>query len=252
MLFSQSKKSLNLYITSDEIFISELSNGYNPKLRKNYLISQTQDAKLSDTLITWFNKNEMQKIKLNIVLGINHVRYIVIPWNIKLANKQFRQTIAQALFADQFNESAANYALFLSSVRYKSFLVAAFIKKDLLNDINHLSENHNYSIASIAPMLMPVWNHFNKVLTSEESQVIIWENNRALFIENHFGSIQKVKVTSFNPNDVDINMYNRKETIRLFPHIKTDISKLKPFPKARAVHDNLSHAPFSISLCGFI
>ena len=99
------KSLLRVYLTSDELVICAIRGLLRPTviLQQKIAIDSTTlgttNTALLATMDTWLQTTKLQTgTRFEWILGLSHVRYLLVPWTPKLVDQTFRQSIADALF----------------------------------------------------------------------------------------------------------------------------------------------------------
>lgn len=228
MSYLLNKNLLRVYLTSDELVICTLNGLLRPTVtmqQKVPIHNSTVDSTNTTILTameTWLQTTKLQTgTRVEWILGLSHVRHILVPWTPKLVDQAFRQSIADAIFGQQFHEDATNYQACFSKISIGKPVIVAYVDSKLLSGIKLLADSYNHQIKSIKPLLMLVWNQLDSLLSKENSQLHIWENQRVLKITNVFGHIQQLELWPINNTIIELqpSTDNNGKLTRVFPAI---------------------------------
>lgn len=131
------------------------------------------------------------------VLGMAHVRYLLLPWTPDLADTAFRSTLASALFEQQFKQDPADYGIRFASPTYGRAQLAAFVTHALLAEIDAHTLASRVPLRSAMPALSPVWDRFHAVLHNESGAVHLVDGDRQLVVRHVQGRMRDVTLRPF-------------------------------------------------------
>ena len=94
--------------------------------------SASWPARLDVWLSTYSSGSAFRGADIECVLGLPLVRYLVLPWDARLIEGDFRGAVARALFSRQFPDEAATQEVRFSSPTYGRPQLASFVSRDLL------------------------------------------------------------------------------------------------------------------------
>lgn len=217
---------MRILLSENEVAICILNGVLDTNLLNQLRIPVATEEKNIQFEIISKKINELfqsEKIKPNNyewILGLEHVRYLVIPWHNKLATQEFRDSITNNLFVQKYRDEISRYEVSFSKLNFGHPLIAAFVSKELIQGITSINILNKSKNVKITPLLIPIWNKLEKTLRQEHSFLYVWDGNRALKIENKYGQIASIELEPFN--HIASENHSRKDNmlVRHFPNLK--------------------------------
>ncbi|MBN3759424.1 hypothetical protein [Burkholderia sp. Ac-20365] len=169
--------------------------------------NQHLDAQLA-TLHAWLRTHPVRG-KMEWITGLQHVRYLVLPWDERLSDSAFCRSLASALFAQQFADAAgerdfAAYDMRLGPLSYGRSRVAALIARDVLTQLTAFAPAHGCRTGFIAPMLTVVWNHLGASARAGRGLLALVEGQRVLLAGHERGHITSIQLRPYSGNPDEI------------------------------------------------
>lgn len=135
------------------------------------------------------------------IVGIYHVRYIVLPWDERLSDPSFCCTLAAALFAQQCASGdlpfSAHRLRFAALVFGRPRLVA-LISDEKIRALTAFSVHHKCRTRRIETALSVVWNRFLVHTKNENGELALIEGPRLMRIAYERGHLLSLSVQPFS------------------------------------------------------
>ncbi|QIE27513.1 hypothetical protein SBC1_56190 (plasmid) [Caballeronia sp. SBC1] len=202
-----------------------------------------------DALTEWLKVHPVQGV-IEWVIGIDYVRYLLLPWDERLSSSPFCLALAAALFAQQFSGSDVSfsaYQLRFARLAFGRPRLTVLISSELLSELNEFASRHRYRSRRITPALSVVWDSLFARVKNGAGVLALVEGQRLLRVSYDRGQFTSVSVQPFCEEQT--------------PVIPSDITYLFP-PRNIAVpggenlplQDPISgdDARFAYALCGVL
>ncbi|TAL99155.1 MAG: hypothetical protein EPN73_00985 [Paraburkholderia sp.] len=135
------------------------------------------------------------------VVGIDYVRYLLLPWDERLANRSFCHALAAALFAQQCSGDDAPFSAFqlrLAPLLFGQPRVAALIPVEIVNELTEFALRHRCRTRRITPTLGVVWNRFFSLMKNEAGVLALVEGPRLMRVGYDHGHVTSLSVEPFS------------------------------------------------------
>lgn len=132
------------------------------------------------------------------VLGASAVRYLLLPWAPDLVDRTLRESMAMALFEQQFGHDPQDCAIRFAGLAYGQGLLAAFVAHDLLDEINAHARISRCRLVSAVPSVATVWDRFRKLLATESGVMCLADGDRQVVLHHARGRIGEVALRPFD------------------------------------------------------
>lgn len=253
------KPRLHIYVGDDHLAICQLSGRWRPSVIHKEKIT-FEPGHISSALLaldTWLG-TQVASADIECVLGAAHVRYLLLPWDVNLVDTEFRQTLACALFARNFQDEPAKYEVRFSAAHYGQAQLAVFVEKEWLTALDLLAQKFNCKINRVEPLLVSVWNRFRKKLEREQGSLLIAESGRLLALRHDHGALVDVQWRPF----ADAELFGRLKQLsataptRVFAPLHAELAM--NLPAVWLALDNAegfsgrSDGAFAYALCGVL
>lgn len=133
------------------------------------------------------------KTPVEVVLGLPHVRYLMLPWDRQLAQPVFRQRMAEVLYSRQFQQDAAGQCLRFARPVHGQPLLAACIDRTLLTTLESACARQGRRLRRVEPLLACVWNRFQRQLP-RAGRLWVEEGARVLCLTHARGAVTDVQL----------------------------------------------------------
>ncbi|TDY37165.1 hypothetical protein BX592_1425 [Paraburkholderia rhizosphaerae] len=159
---------------------------------------------------------------INWFMSIAHVRYLLLPWDDRLASDSFCETLAAAMFAQQFPGDTRNFAAYqlrLGPIAYGQPRMAALVPHAIVSLITVSTRRCHCRIGRIVPMLSVVWNRYVEQFNAETGVLALIEGERLLRVDYDRGRIASLAIEPYSP---DRTRAARLDGFRVFPAADTN------------------------------
>ncbi|MFM0729987.1 hypothetical protein PQQ52_05750 [Paraburkholderia sediminicola] len=151
-------------------------------------------------LRSWLHAHPFQS-SIEWVIGIDHVRYLLLPWDERLSSRSFCHTLATALFAQQSTASEIPFSAYQMRLAPLSFgrpLLAALIPSEVIREITAFASRHQCRTRRIAPALSAVWDRFFVRVKNDSGVLALIEEQRLLRVTYDHGHVTSLSVQPFS------------------------------------------------------
>jgi hypothetical protein len=164
-------------------------------LEKDRVPLAAADSPVATALEGWLLTHATEPgTKLDLVLGLPQVRYLLLPWNPELAQPAFRDSLARALYARQFADEFGQQELRYGPLRYGQPLLVAVIGRPLLTSLTAVATRHALVLETAEPLLATVWNRYRPQLRRLDGSLLIAEASRVLIVRAQAGAIADLQI----------------------------------------------------------
>lgn len=192
---------LCVYVGADHLALCQVAGRWSPRVldKARVALPDGEEQSWWQSLEAWLAihplQGVMQGADLECVLGLPHVRYLLLPWDPQLVNAGFRDAVARALFARQFQETAGVWEVRYASSGYGQPRLAAFVRREVLSALERLVLKHGLRLRAVEPLLAVVWRRFRSQLPLQgENTLLVAEPGRVLRITHERGAMTDVQV----------------------------------------------------------
>ena len=119
---------------------------------------------------------------LAVVLSNHFVRYLLVPWNAKIASEEEFRNYAAAMFADVYGEASTNWDVSASAERSGAPRLAAAVDRSLLEAIRMTAAKSRLRLTSVQPYLMAVYNRVAQPRHTKDFVFMLVETGRACIL----------------------------------------------------------------------
>ena len=248
---------LLIYLSRGGLAVCVVKGGFRPVVRmKAILTVATLDC--DDThgvtaalgaLTEWLNVHPIRGA-IEWVVGIDYVRYLLLPWDERLSSRPFCHTLAAALFAQQFSGSDISfsaYQLRFARLAFGRPRLTALIPTELLSELNEFASRHHCRSRQITPALSVVWDSLFARVKNDAGVLALVEGQRLLRVSYDRGQFTSISIQPFSEERT--------------PVIPSDITNLfpsrnitAPTGEESALQGPISgdEARFAYALCGVL
>lgn len=137
------------------------------------------------------------------IVGVDYVRYLLLPWDERLSSISFCRTLAKVLFAQQSygsdaTSSASSVDICFAPLSYGHPLLAALIPKDIVQALASFSWRQRRCTTKITPALALVWDGFSDRFRKGAGVLALVEGGRLLRVDYERGNIVELSVRPFS------------------------------------------------------
>lgn len=223
------KPRLCVFLGEDRLVACRLGAGRRGPLLHSETLPLPSGEDAAATLDAWLARQPAAEARLDIRLGVPHVRYLVLPWDAQLAQEDFRHTVARALLARQFPQAAATPEIRFAPATYGQPLLAAGVDATLRPALEAAAARHGARLRALEPLLAVVWNHFHSRLRSARTLALA-EPTRLLRVQCEAGVITEVQVRPWDPDAADAQLQAQAAdaTVRVFTPTQPALAGARP------------------------
>lgn len=196
------------------------------------------------TLKEWLTKNFLGQ-RIEWVLGIHYVRYLMLPWSNQHLKDSFSAHLARQLLSKKFQQDVNDYEIKISKLEYAQPLLATFCDKNIILVIQQFIKDSSYKNALIEPLLSIVWNRFYPQIKRNSNRLAIVDEGRTLIIQHDQGQITSLSLRPFTNEKTIINS-QKQQTFFFYPRRGNDEIDCKYLD----IRDRENRILFSYALCG--
>lgn len=195
-------RHLDLYIGDAQLQWADHQARQPPQLSAQAL-ANLQLSSVLHAIAHGLEKYEVNnRVRLNVVLGLNWCRHLMLPWDARLVNTGLAAAMAKAIFERRFAEPVQGYQLVLAQANYLKPQVATFVPIELLEGLKRLIDAKGMKLGRVEPLLAAVWNRL-PALPGDAGTVVVLENSRALEVRVQTGNPESIGVRPCaNVNDL--------------------------------------------------
>lgn len=121
--------------------------------------------------------------RVRFALANQFARYIVIPWQNGLHVRQDWHALAVSEFRKQFGAVSERWDVRVALQGYGSAVVACALDRELVERLLTLSGEAGWTVETMEPMLMTVFNSFRKQLAGTDCWLLLAEPGRLLLAQ---------------------------------------------------------------------
>lgn len=248
---------LRIYLSRGELAVCVVKGRFRPVVRmKAILPVATPDCDDThgitaalDALTEWLNVHPIRGV-IEWVIGIDYVRYLLLPWDERLSSRSFCQMLAAALFAQQFSGSDISfsaYQLRFARLAFGRPRLAALTPSALLSELNEFSVRHHCRSRRITPALSVVWDSLFARMKNNAGVLALVEGQRLLRVSYDRGQFTSISVMPFSEEQTTVIP---SDITYLFP----PRSVTAPTEEVSALQGPISgdDARFAYALCGVL
>jgi hypothetical protein len=199
---------LRVYLSRSGLAVCIVTGRFRPVVRsKAILPSIASDCdgthSVSDALTaltTWLHAHPFRS-SIEWVIGIDHVRYLLLPWDERLSRQSFCHTLAAALFAQQSTASDIPFSAYQKRFAPLSFgrpLLAALIPSQVISEITAFASHHQCRTRSVTPALSAIWDRFSVRMKDDSGVLALVEGQRLLRVTYDHGHVVSLSVRPFS------------------------------------------------------
>ena len=221
---------LCVYLSRNELAVCVVTGRFRPVVRSKTILPSTasdNDGTHSvsvalTALTTWLRAHPLRS-SIDWVIGIDHVRYLLLPWDERLASQSFCNTLAAALFAQQSTAGEIPFSAYQMRLAPLSFgrpLLAALIPSEVVKELTTFASRHQSRTQRITPALSAVWDCFFVRIKNDSGVLALVEGQRLLRVTYDHGHVSSLSVQPFSgrrtaaiPSDVTLAFPARNLTM---------------------------------------
>jgi hypothetical protein len=208
---------LRIYLGQGWLSLCLVEGRFQPKIRIKAILpsSTSSDSGTSHgvdellvTLDAWLRAHPV-RATIDWIIGIDHVRYLLLPWDERLSSNAFCRSLAAALFAQQCSGSSGEHDVSAYELRFGPLYfgrprAAAAIPNNVLTSLTAFASMHGCRTRLIAPMLSVVWNNLCDRLKSASGSLALFEGQRLLLVGHEEGKVVSISLRPYSGNPKSI------------------------------------------------
>jgi hypothetical protein len=151
-------------------------------------------------LTAWLHAHP-RRSSIDWVIGIDHVRYLLLPWDERLASQSFCHSLAAALFAQQSTAAEIPFSAYQMRLAPLSFgrpRLAALIPSEVVKELTAFASRHQNRTQRITPALSAVWDRFLVRIKNDSGVLALVEGERLLRVTYDHGHVSSLSVQPFS------------------------------------------------------
>jgi hypothetical protein len=215
---------LRVYIAHDAIAVCQIRGRFRATIAEKSIIqlpplgqnASREIAEAPAALRSWMEARSYIGA-IEWIVGFEHVRYLMLPWDERLADITFCTTLAEALFAQQLygiDTARSSCEMRFAPLAYGCPRLAALIPKDVIRTLTALSDRQRWKVTAITPALAAVWDSFFDLFKKSTGTLALIEGQRLLRVDYERGNIAALLVRPFCDSRIEAA---RNEADFIFP-----------------------------------
>lgn len=199
---------LCVHVSRSGLAVCVVTGRFRPVVRNKTILPSTASASdgthsVSVALIaltTWLHAHPFRG-SIDWVVGIDHVRYLLLPWDERLSGQSFRHTLAAALFAQQSVAGEIPFSAYQMRLAPLSFgrpLLAALIPSEVVRELTAFASRHQSRTQRVTPALSAVWDRFFVRIRNDSGVLALVEGQRLLRVGYDHGHVSSLSVQPFS------------------------------------------------------
>ncbi|KVO61491.1 hypothetical protein [Burkholderia stagnalis] len=194
---------LCVYLGHDALAVCRVTGRFKPIVQDKAVL--LTDAGVHDltsrlaALDAWLDSHPVRGA-IDWIIGIDYVRYLLLPWNPRLVSDAFCRSLTAALFAQHFAADAipfADHQLRFAPVSFGHPRLAALIGNDVIGELTAFSKRRKYRIRQIAPALSVAWNRLFPQVKLGAGVLALIEGPRLLRVASNHGHITAFSIQPY-------------------------------------------------------
>ncbi|MFL9984057.1 hypothetical protein [Paraburkholderia sediminicola] len=199
---------LRIYLSRSGLAVCVVTGGLRPVLRSKAILpsasSDCDDAQGISAALTaltpWLTAHSIRS-PIEWIIGIDYVRYLLLPWDERLSNPSFCHSLAAALFAQQSTASEIPFSAYQICFAPLSFgrpLLAALIPSEIIREITTCASQQRCRTRHIKPAFSTVWDRFFVRMKSDSGVLALIEGQRLTRVAYDRGHVTSLSVQPFS------------------------------------------------------
>lgn len=131
---------------------------------------------------------------VHVVLGAQWVRYLMLPWSLDVARRDFREALAVALFEHQYQMPALDFKMLQGPCAFGRPILIACVAQEVMMNMAGVIQSRGLRRGSVRPLLAAVWDCHHAKLQKYGGTLLIHESSRLLCVKHSGGYIQSVSI----------------------------------------------------------
>jgi hypothetical protein len=195
---------LCVHLAHDALAVCRVTGQFRPVVAdKAVLPTEIDAAALVDRLAVldgWLDTH-LFRGAIDWIIGIDHVRYVLLPWNPRLTSDAFCRSVAAALFAQQAGADErpfVDHQVRFAPLSYGRPRLAALIANETLDALAAFSTRRGYRVRRIAPAFSVAWDRLLASTAPAGGVLALIEGPRLLRVVSEHGHITAFSIQPFS------------------------------------------------------
>ncbi|MDN7859524.1 hypothetical protein QZM81_27345 [Burkholderia cepacia] len=194
---------LRVYLGHDALAVCRLTGRFKPVVRHKTILRPSSDAHgLAGQLTTLGAWLDVQPTRGEIewIVGIGHVRYLLLPWDPRLARDAFCRSLTTALFVQSFGGDIPidTYQLRFGPLAFGRPRLVSLIANDVIRELTTFSRRRASRARLIVPAMSVVWDHFFARMKKSTGVLALVEGPRLLRVGYDHGHVTTFSIQPFS------------------------------------------------------
>ena len=192
------RSQLSAYLSTKHVAVNSNKNNILEN-SDNSIISPSSDAteiwqqscaRLESLLAT--NKNK-SNTPITILVGSDLVRFLMLPSQQVMMNKQEKAAYAAAAFQEIYGANASDWEIKQHENAPNQPSIVAAIDKNLIISVNQIAAKNHFKLNSLQPYVMTAFNQSTQYFSGADTYLAIVEMNRLTLIFIKSGRYQQLR-----------------------------------------------------------
>lgn len=183
------------YLGADRIVACRLAGRWRPRLMSTDVLMLEEGQHPVSVLSNWLASEALPPLVLDITLGLPHVRYVVLPWDVRRVKPSMHEAVGRSLLSRQFPDDAVDCAWRFAHPRYGAPQLGAAIPAVLEERLQELRDLFPVRGLQVSPLLARVLARFARSLRrSRAPSLLVVEQDRLVQATLAAGSVASLQV----------------------------------------------------------
>ncbi|WP_175873182.1 hypothetical protein [Burkholderia sp. BCC0397] len=194
---------LCVYLGHDALAVCHVAGLLNPSVQNKAIVNPGPGAPNLSALLaalgTWLDAHSARG-RIDWIVGIEHVRYLLLPWDSRLANEAFCRSLTAALFSQHFPVGIpfTDFQLRFAPLAFGQPRMTALIANDVVHELTAFARRRGCRARRIVPAVSVVWDRFYPRWKKGTGVLALVEGPRLLRVGYDHGHIVTFAVQPFS------------------------------------------------------
>lgn len=195
---------LCVYLGHDALAVCHVVGLLNPPVQNKAIVNPRSAGApdlpaLLAALDTWLDAHPARG-QIDWIVGIEHVHYLLLPWDSRLAHEAFCRSLTAALFAQHFPVGIpfTDFQLRFAPLAFGQPRMTALIANDVVHELTAFARRRGCRTRRIVPAVSVVWDRFYPRWKKGTGILALVEGPRLLRIGYDHGHIVTFAVQPFS------------------------------------------------------
>ncbi|WP_175954807.1 hypothetical protein [Burkholderia sp. BCC0405] len=194
---------LRVYLGHDALAVCHFAGRFKPVVRHQAILHPGSGAHgLAGQLATlgaWLDAQPMRG-EIEWIVGIDHVRYLLLPWDPRAVQDAFCRSLTTALFAQSFGGDVPidAYQLRFGPLAFGRPRLVSLIANDAIRELAAFSTRRACRTRLIAPAMSVVWDRYFARLKKSAGVLALVEGPRLLRVGYDHGHVTTFSIQPFS------------------------------------------------------